>query len=73
VSAEVGCVRHGVTRFAITLVAMEATRIRGKIDDRYYQSFAWVDPTTADEYPMATPHRKLFAEVTKRSRQKRLF
>jgi A/G-specific adenine glycosylase len=70
---EVASIRHGVTRFAITLTAMEATRIRGKIDDRYYQAFAWVDATTADEYPMATPHRKLFDAVTKTGWQKRLF
>ena len=73
VGSEVGYVKHGVTRFTITLTAMEVIPTSGTIDGRYYPSTAWVDLETAPEYPMSTPHRKLLNEVLKGDQQKRLF
>lgn len=70
VGGEAGVVCHGVTRFAITLVAMEATRVNGNIRTQHYTASEWVN--TTDHYPMGTPHRKLFEAVINPNRQRPL-
>jgi A/G-specific adenine glycosylase len=65
VGAKIAVVRHTVTRFRITLSALEALQQTGEIDMRYYKQVAWVNATEQHEYPMGTPHRKLLGEVLK--------
>jgi A/G-specific adenine glycosylase len=72
--AEVATVRHGVTRFDITVTAFEADRAPDqKMKLSYYTTWRWADRQSASEYPMSTSQRKLFDELTKPGRQKRLF
>jgi len=53
-------VRHGVTRFDITLTAVEvATRKRAFGGGGFYTEWRWVDANEASECPMSTPQRKL--------------
>lgn len=67
-------VRHGVTRFDITVSAIEAEREPGrKVRLAYYTAWRWADRESVGEYPMSTSMRKLFDELTKPGRQKRLF
>jgi A/G-specific adenine glycosylase len=70
---EVATVRHGVTRFAITLTAVGVTRTGGRLRSGYYPAWEWVDPNAADEYPMSTPQRKLLGEVARAGGRRRLF
>ena len=56
---EVVTIRHGVTRYSITLVCVEAELRRGKFASDFYAEAKWVKPSEAAEYPMSTSQRKL--------------
>ena len=71
--AEVLTVRHGVTRFAITLVCLEAELRGGSFAPGSYAEGRWVDPADLTAYPVSSPQRKLFTELARTTRQKRLF
>lgn len=66
-------VRHTVTRFRITLVALEASFRSGTVRDTYYQDVRWLLPDELRELPVARPQRRLADEVAKPARQKSLF
>jgi A/G-specific adenine glycosylase len=70
---EVVTVKHGVTRFAITMICLEAVRIMGDFRPGAYAAGRWVDPADAVGFPLSSPQRTLFAELAKRGRQRRLF
>jgi A/G-specific adenine glycosylase len=56
-------VRHGVTRFDITLTAVEV-RTRGKkLGGGFYTAWRWVDAGEVSECPMSTPQRRLLSSV----------
>jgi A/G-specific adenine glycosylase len=60
----IGSVRHGVTRFDITLTAVEvSTRKKSFVGGGFYTAWAWVSAAEAEEYPMCTPQRKLVAGI----------
>lgn len=60
----VGSVRHGVTRFDITLTAVEMTTRKNEFGDGgFYTAWAWVNATETTEYPMSTPQRQLLARI----------
>ncbi len=63
--------RHGVTRFAITLTAVEVKRQAGEFRSSFYPEGRWVLPNELKDYPTSTPQRKLFSEVA--CPQNRLF
>lgn len=69
---EVVVIRHGVTRFAITMTAVEASRAGGRFRSAFYGEGRWALPAELAEFPTSTPQRKLFVEVASR-RQPRLF
>ena len=71
--AEVLTVRHGVTRFAITMVCLEAARVGGSFRSGFYTDAVWATPAELAVYPVGTPQRKLIDELTRRGRQLRLF
>ncbi len=66
-------VRHGVTRFKITLVGTEATWQSGEFASDFYTAGVWVTAVELADYPMSTPQGKLRTEWTKDSRQGRLW
>jgi A/G-specific adenine glycosylase len=74
--AEVGpellTVRHGVTRWRITLVCVGATYRGGEFRPGAYARGVWVDPNGLSAYPISSPQRRL-AEALRGQRQGRLF
>src|SRR5262249_50081000 len=73
IGPELLTVRHGVTRFRITLVCLEATYRDGKFRSDFYDRGLWLRPSELAEYPVSTPQRQLTRAVTKTKRQRRLF
>jgi A/G-specific adenine glycosylase len=77
IEAELGSelltVRHGVTRFRITLVALEAAYRRGRFASPFYARGAWLRPAELSAYPVSTPQRQLARAVAAATRQRRLF
>jgi A/G-specific adenine glycosylase len=66
-------VRHGVTRFRITLVCLEAEYRGGKFRSAFYDRGLWLRPAELAEYPVSVPQRKLALAVAGAARQRRLF
>jgi A/G-specific adenine glycosylase len=52
-------VRHGVTRFRITLVCFEAAFAGGRFRSTFYQQGIWVDPGRLAAFPVSSPQRRL--------------
>jgi A/G-specific adenine glycosylase len=69
---ELATIRHGVTRWAITMTGLEARRVTGTYRSRFYTANRWVHPADLSDYPVSTPQRKLLQELTRSSRQRRL-
>jgi A/G-specific adenine glycosylase len=76
VQAELGpellTVRHGVTRFRITLVCLEGRWRRGAFRSPFYVEGRWLRPAELQEYPVSVPQRRL-AQALVNGRQSRLF
>jgi A/G-specific adenine glycosylase len=66
-------VRHGVTRFQITMVCFEATYKAGTFRSSFYRQGVWVGPEELAAYPVSSPQRRLAKELTTPDRQRRLF
>lgn len=73
VGAEVMTVRHGVTRFAITMPCFEATRTGGAFRPGFYAEGRWVRPAELADFPVSAPQRRLIEALTRSGRQRRLF
>ena len=71
--SEVATIRHGVTRFRITLVALEGEYRGGRFRSPFYTRGVWVRPRELEDYPVSTPQRRLARVVAASSRQRRLF
>ena len=71
--AEVMTIKHGVTRYAITLVCVEAEHARGKFARGAYAEAKWVTPAELAAYPVSSPQRKLMTALADPNRQGRLF
>jgi A/G-specific adenine glycosylase len=56
-------VRHGVTRFRITLVCFEAKYLSGRFRSTFYQDARWVNPTQLGSFPISSPQRRLAAAL----------
>lgn len=52
-------IRHGVTRFRITLHCFEATRIAGRRRSSAELPTAWVRPKGLDDYPLSSTGRRI--------------
>jgi A/G-specific adenine glycosylase len=72
VGAELLTIKHGVTRYAITLACVEAEATGGAFAPGAYAEAKWLAPAELAEYPVGSPQRKLMTALAKR-RQGRLF
>ena len=68
---EVATIKHGVTRFRITLVCAEASLRGGRFAPGFYAEARWVTPAELADYPVSSPQRKLMTELA--NPQRRLF
>jgi A/G-specific adenine glycosylase len=74
VGEEVATIRHGVTRFDISVTAFEATATGGSFaPGHYYAEAREVPAAELADYPMSTPQRKLLAAWQRPGRARRLF
>ena len=71
--ADVMTIKHGVTRYAITLACVEATRVGGAFVPGSYADAKWVTPADLAAYPVSSPQRKLMTALADPNRQPRLF
>jgi len=70
---ELSTIRHGVTRFAITLVCFEATCLGGEFRSAFYQQARWLKPAELSAHPVSSPQRRLARLLAEPGRQQRLF
>ena len=70
---DVATIRHGVTRFRITLHCLEGSVRGGRFVPGAYTEARWVKPAELAGYPVSSPQRRLLAALIAAGRQKRLF
>lgn len=70
---ELTTIRHGVTRFAITMVCFEAAHVAGAFRSGFYARGQWLAPAELADYPVSAPQRRLARLVAAPGRQRRLF
>jgi A/G-specific adenine glycosylase len=70
--AELTTIRHGVTRFSITMVCFEAEAEAGGFASTFYERGVWSEPGRLGEYPVSSPQRRL-AKLLAEGGQRRLF
>jgi A/G-specific adenine glycosylase len=56
---EIGIVRHGITRFAVTMRCFTASARRCLCASRFYTRVAWLHVDKLADYPMSVPQRKV--------------
>ncbi len=72
--AELATVKHGVTRFSITMVCVECEVATGEFTPTaHYTAGQWLTPTEVADLPVSSPQRKLAKELAGAGRQQRLF
>ena len=69
---EIVTIRHGVTRFRITLVCLEAMHRSGRLRPGIYPAGVWMSPEKLADYPVSRPQRQL-AEAVLRGPSAKLF
>ena len=70
---ELTTIRHGVTRFQITLVCFEAEYVAGEFHPGPYVRAEWVEPAALGRYPVSAPQRRLARTLEGPGHQRRLF
>jgi A/G-specific adenine glycosylase len=65
--------RHGVTRFRITLTCFEADHLGGEFRSAFYQRGLWLSPAELATHPVSAPQRRLARALAEPGRQRRLF
>jgi A/G-specific adenine glycosylase len=73
IGSELLTVRHGVTRFRITLICLEAEYRSGTFRSVFYNRGLWLQPARLTDYPVSAPQRRLARAVAAAVRQPRLF
>jgi A/G-specific adenine glycosylase len=71
--AELTTVRHGITRYQITLVCFESEYEAGEFRSAFYSQARWVEPAELATYPVSSPQRQLTKLLTAAGRQRNLF
>lgn len=66
-------VKHGVTRYAITMTCVEAAVRGGAFASAFYAAGRWVTPAELADYPVSSPQRKLMTALANPAAQRRLF
>src|SRR5947209_10987024 len=64
-------VRHGVTRFRITMVCLEASYRGGRFASAFYRRGRWLTPEELPAYPVSAPQRRLAQALRAGTRQRR--
>jgi A/G-specific adenine glycosylase len=72
VGPELLTIRHSVTRFRITLVALDARFHSGAVRLSYYRDARWLKPVELSDFPVSSPQRLLAREVARPNRRKTL-
>lgn len=70
---EIVALRHTVTRYAITLICLEASYRQGAFHSPFYANGVWLTAAELAAYPVSAPQRRLIKELTRPNRQRRLF
>jgi A/G-specific adenine glycosylase len=70
---EVLTLRHGVTRYRITMACYEAESPAGEFRSDFYSSGRWVAPARLVDYPVSAPQRRLAKALVAPQRQRTLF
>jgi A/G-specific adenine glycosylase len=65
--------RHGITRYRITLACFEAEHVSGAFRSTFYAAGRWLAPADLAAYPVSAPQRRLIKALTRPGRQKWLF
>ncbi len=73
VGGELLTVRHGVTRYRITLVCFTAAARAGEFRSEFYREGVWAEAGRLGDYPFSAPQRRLAGAVTGRPAQGWLF
>jgi A/G-specific adenine glycosylase len=73
VGPELMTIRHGVTRFSITMVCFEAFHEGGRFHPAFYQDSRWLEPSELSSYPVSAPQRRLAEALVDPLRQRQLF
>jgi A/G-specific adenine glycosylase len=63
--AELLTIKHGVTRFRITLVCFEARHLKGEFRSEFYDEGIWLRPEQLHAYPVSAPQRRLAKALLK--------
>jgi A/G-specific adenine glycosylase len=69
---ELTTLTHGVTRYRITLVCLEAAYRDGKFRSAHYRQGRWLEPAQLVQLPLSAPQRRL-AQLLLSTMQPRLF
>jgi A/G-specific adenine glycosylase len=73
VGPELLTVRHGITRYHITMVCFEANHVAGTFRSHFYREGRWLAPGQLADYPVSAPQRRLARSLAVPGRQRRLF
>jgi A/G-specific adenine glycosylase len=65
--------RHGVTRFRITMTCFEAEHKGGEFRSDFYRQGVWLPPAELTGYPVSSPQRRLAKALVAPVRQRTLF
>jgi len=70
---ELQTIRHGVTRFRITMICFETRCRAGAFTSDFYRAGRWLEPAELGAYPISRPQRQLADDVSRGGRAARLF
>jgi A/G-specific adenine glycosylase len=70
---EILTVRHGITRYRVTLVCFEAEHVAGTFRSPFYVRGEWLTLADLATHPVSSPQRRLAGALTAPGRQRRLF
>lgn len=60
---ELTTIRHGVTKYAITMKCLRGEYQSGRVKSDLYSQHRWLRPAEIDEYPVSSPQRRLLAHL----------
>jgi A/G-specific adenine glycosylase len=66
-------IRHGITRYHITLTCFESAYVAGEFHSDFYVRGRWLNVADLAAYPVSAPQRRLARFLISPSRQRRLF
>ena len=73
IRSELITLRHGITRFRITMVCFEAEYLSGEFRSSFYRQAVWLTPAELNAYPVSSPQRRLAKALADDVTRRRLF